>query len=448
MALPTVAIVGRPNVGKSSLLNALAGKMISIVEPTAGVTRDRVSAVIELDGRYFELVDTGGYGIEDHDNLTEHVESQIAQAINRADLLLFVVDVREGIATLDEKMAQMLRVQDLNVMLVANKADSPGLEDQAGVFYSLGFGGPVCVSAEHGRNRAALVEAILNRLDALEGMDTSRPADTVMKLAVVGKRNAGKSTFINCLAGEERVIVSEVAGTTRDSVDVQFEIDGRSFIAIDTAGVRKKKQMINSSIDYYSYTRATRSVRRADVVALFIDAAETISQVDKKLARYISDEAKPCIIVVNKWDLAAERATTDDYGDYIDKMLPGLGYAPICFITAQTGKNVQSLVDLAIELYKQATYEVTTGQLNRAIKAVTGERVPSARRKVGIPRIYYATQVAVCPPTLLLFVNNPQFFDENYQRFLVNRMRELLPYNEVPILLLLRHHHGQEEQDD
>jgi len=438
MALPVVAIVGRPNVGKSSLLNALAGRQISIVEPTAGVTRDRVSAIVDLNEQYFELVDTGGYGIEDHDDLTEHVDGQIRLAIERADIVLFVVDVREGVTALDQKVASLLRKPSLQILLVANKADSPKLDNLTGEFYRLGFGEPVTVSAAHGRNRQELVERILVEL---KDHQTQKPQAEVMKLAVVGRRNVGKSTFINSLAGEERVIVSEVPGTTRDAVDVRFEKDGRSFVAIDTAGVRKKSKMTQNNIEFYSYARATRSVRRADIVLLFIDAAEPVGQVDKKLARLIADEYKPCIIVVNKWDLAKDRASPDDYHEYLDKVMPGLGYAPISFITAHEGKNVPRLIDLSINLFKQVNTTVSTSKLNKALESITAQRVPSARRKVGLPRIYYGTQVATKPPTLLLFVNDPASIDENYRRFLINKLRDILPFSEVPIRLLLRHHH-------
>ncbi len=439
MALPVVAIVGRPNVGKSSLLNALAKRMISIVDPTAGVTRDRISTIIEDEGRFFELVDTGGYGIEDHDNLTAHVENQIQQALSRAQLVLFVVDVREGITPLDQEVAQMLRKLPLNVLLVANKTDTPKLENAGGELFKLGFGQPLFISALHGRNRDELADQIIERLANAIG---DIPPEPIMHIAVVGKRNAGKSTFINSLAGEERVIVSEVPGTTRDAVDVRIEKDGRTLVLIDTAGLRKKSKSVNDSIEFYSYSRATRSVRRADVVLFFIDAALEVSQVDKNLARYIAEEHKPCILVVNKWDLVKEtNVVTDDYAKYFSKLLPGLSYAPICFITAKDGKNTQSVLDLATEMFKQATTEISTGRLNKAIEMIMEERGPSARKKIGRPKIYYGTQVATCPPTILLFVNNPSTIDENYRRFFINRLRNLLPFSEVPIRLLLRSHH-------
>ena len=436
MELPIVSIVGRPNVGKSSLLNILAKERISIVEDTPGVTRDRVSAVIEMDGKYFELVDTGGYGIEDHDNLTEHVESQIMSALVQSDVVLFVVDIRSGVLPLDVKVAQLLRKEKLDVILVANKSDSPDLDSNSGEFYKLGFGEPLCISALHARRRQELVEEIL---DKLKEHNTAKPQDEVMKIAVVGKRNVGKSTFINSLAGEERVIVSDVAGTTRDAVDIRFEKDNRTFVVIDTAGVRKKNKMNDANgIEFYSYTRAISSIKKADVSLFFVDAAEPISQVDKKLARFIIDNHKPVIIVVNKWDLAKDRAATEEYSEYFDKVLPGLNYAPICFITAKEKKNINSLIDLASNIFKQTRTRVTTGKINKHLKEITAERSPSVRKKIGFPKIYYGTQVAVNPPTLLLFVNNPDRIDENYQRFLINRLRDVMPWGEVPIRLLLR----------
>ena len=436
MELPIVSIVGRPNVGKSSLLNILAKERISIVEDTPGVTRDRVSAVIEMDGKYFELVDTGGYGIEDHDNLTEHVEGQIMSALVQSDVVLFVVDIRSGVLPLDMKVAQLLRKEKLDVILVANKSDSPDLDSGAGEFYKLGFGEPLCISALHARRRQELVEDILSRL---KGLNTAKPQDETMKIAVVGKRNVGKSTFINSLAGEERVIVSDVAGTTRDAVDIRFEKDNRTFVVIDTAGVRKKNKMNDANgIEFYSYTRAISSIKRADVSLFFVDATDPISQVDKKLARFIIDNHKPVIIVVNKWDLAKDAAATEAYSEYFDKVLPGLNYAPICFITAKESKNINSLIDLASNIFKQSRTKVTTGRINKYIKEITAERSPSVRKKVGFPKIYYGTQVAVNPPTLLLFVNNPDRIDENYQRFLINRLRDVMPWGEVPIRLILR----------
>jgi GTP-binding protein len=437
MALPVVAIIGRPNVGKSSLLNALAGQMISIVEPTAGVTRDRVSTIISRDDRYFELVDTGGYGVVDSDRLSEHIEQQIHRAIESANLVLFMVDIRDGVMPLDETIAQLLRKKNLDVIGVANKADTAKMFPAAGEFSRLGFGEFLCISAQNNLNKTVLLDMIFDRLSHLE---SDRPTEPAMKIAIVGKRNAGKSTLVNAMVGSERVIVSETPGTTRDAVDVRFEKDGKTIVAIDTAGVRKKSRMADS-IEFYSFVRATHSIQRADVVLFLIDAAVPVSQVDKKLAKFIAEEYKSCIIVVNKWDLAKDLAVTEDYKEYLTKLLPGLSYAPLAFTTATQAKNVQSVLDLAAEIFKQTTTWIPTTKLNKAFEIIKKEQSGTTKGgKKGLPKIYYATQVAVNPVTILMFVNKPELFEENYRRFIVNRLRSILPIDEVPIKLLARPH--------
>ncbi|MHC4559349.1 MAG: ribosome biogenesis GTPase Der [Planctomycetota bacterium] len=442
MALPVVAIIGRPNVGKSSLLNALAGQMISIVEPTAGVTRDRVSTIIGKDDHYFELVDTGGYGIVDSDQLSNHIEQQILQAIESAQLVLFMVDIRDGLVPLDEKIAQLLRKNNLDVIGVANKADTAKMFGAAGEFSKLGFGEFLCISAKNNINKTVLLDRIFDQLSSLE---SGKPATPAMKIAIVGKRNAGKSTLVNAMVGSERVIVSETPGTTRDAVDVRFEKDGKTIIVIDTAGIRKKSK-IADSIEFYSYVRATRSIQRADVVLFLIDAAVPVSQVDKKLARFIAEEYKSCIIVVNKWDLTKDSAATEDYEDYLTKLLPGLKYAPIAFTTATKAKNIQSVLDLAGEIFKQTTTWIPTVKLNKTFEVIKQEKIGTSRGgKKGWPKIYYATQIAANPiaanpVTILMFVNRPELFEENYRRFIVNRLRSMLPIDEVPIRLFARKH--------
>ncbi len=437
MALPIVTIIGRPNVGKSSLLNALAGAMISIVEPTAGVTRDRISTFIGRDDHYFELIDTGGYGIVDSDQLSEHIEQQILQAIESAQLVLFMVDIRDGLVPLDKTIARLLRKNDLDVIGVANKADTARMFPAAGEFSKLGFGEFLCVSVKNNLNKAVLLDKIFDKLATL---GPGRPAEPVMKVAIVGKRNAGKSTLVNAMVGSERVIVSETPGTTRDAVDVRFEKDGKTITVIDTAGIRKKNKMADS-IEFYSYVRVTRSIRRADVVMFMIDAAVPVSQVDKKLARFIAEEHKSCIIIINKWDLAKDSAATDDYQEYLTKLLPGLKYAPIAFTTATEAKNVQSVLDLAAEIFKQTTMWIPTAKLNKAFEIIKQEKIGTAKgKKKGWPKIYYVTQIAVNPITILMFVNRPELFEENYRRFIINRLRTMLPIEEVPIRLLARPH--------
>lgn len=435
MSVPVVAIIGRPNVGKSSLFNWLAGRRISIIDPTAGVTRDRVTTLLKLDDRYFELVDTGGMGIQDVDKLTADVEKQIETAIANADIILFVVDVRSGLVPLDEQVARRLRYVAKPVICVANKCDTPELDPHAAEFYKLGRGKLVCVSARVGRGKDELLTLIRQRLPK---PDDERPVrDVAMKLAIVGRRNTGKSTFINSLAHSERMIVSEVAGTTRDSVDVRFERDGQVFVAIDTAGVRRKKN-VSSAIEFYSLSRAERSIRRADVVLLFLDPRVRISKVDKQLANYILTQHKPAIFVVNKWDLV-KPLPTEKFGHYVRAVFPNLEYLPIAFITAKSGKNVQAVLNLAQNLHKQAGRRVTTPQLNRVLRLAVEQQAPPMRQNRR-PKIFYGTQVAANPPTFVLFTNGPSLFDSTYQRFLINIFREHLSFGDVPIKLYLRNH--------
>jgi GTP-binding protein len=438
MGLPVVTIVGRPNVGKSSLLNCLAGRRISIVDGTPGVTRDRVSTTVSVgegdDARYVELIDTGGMGVEDVDRLTDHVENQIAYAIHQASLVLFVVDARDGIVPLDNHVAEKLRRIGAPVILVANKIDQTNLVAETGELYALGFGEPVEISAIHNQGMAELVDRMA---EVLAKSPPGEMPDETLKLAIVGKRNAGKSTLTNALAGEQRVIVSETPGTTRDSVDVTVDIAGQRITLIDTAGLRRKKSLAND-IEFYSQHRAMRSVRRADVVAMVIDASVPVSKVDKNLAGIIQDEFKPVVIVVNKWDLASGVATADDYAEYFGKEFPSLSFAPISMTSASQGLNVEQTIRLATHLHAQASYRVQTAELNEALEAILEKRGPSHKGGTRPPKIYYASQVAVNPPTIVCFVNDVRSFDQSYQRFLVNQFREYLPYPEVPIRLILR----------
>ncbi len=444
MPLPKVVIVGRPNVGKSSLFNWLAGRRIAIVDDVSGVTRDRLGALVptgeDADAPYFELIDTGGIGMVDRDDLSDHVDRQIQAALDEADLILFVVDCRDGRMPLDEEVAARLRYVDKPVVLVINKADEAAMENRVDEFYKLGRGKPVYVSTKQNRNRPALVAMIAERMPEATGA-ANRDGEA-MKVAVVGRPNTGKSTFVNTLARVERMIVSEKPGTTRDSVDVSFELDGLPFIAIDTAGVRRKAK-IKDDLDFYSVHRAERSIRRADVVLLFLDASQGVARIDKQLGDYIGKHHKPVIFVINKWDLMAanpdgpSNEMMSKYAHGVQHAFRTMPYAPLAFITAKTGKNVKALLNLSQSMFKQASKRVSTGGLNKVLRAAVDAHPPSMRDNRQ-PKIYYATQVGAAPPTIVLFVNTPSLFDPTYQRYLLNVFREKLPFRDVPIKLYLR----------
>lgn len=445
MPISRVAIVGRPNVGKSSIFNWIAGRRLAIVEDTAGVTRDRLTTLIEHRGHHFELIDTGGMGIEDVDNLTDAIEAQIEAAIEEADVLLFVVDTRTGLAPLDQGVADRLRKVNKPILLVANKTDSPSLDPNADEFHQLGRGWLLRVSVQQNRNKDELLDLICQRLPPSNGMPEEAEPPT-MKVAIVGRRNVGKSTFVNTLARAERMIVSEVAGTTRDSVDVMFELDGHKFMAIDTPGLRRNKS-VRTDIDWYGVHRAQRSIRRADVVLMFFDCKERMSKVDKQLAHYISDQFKPCIFVVNKWDQLAGQMPTERWVRYVRETFPTMAYCPIAFVTGQTGKNVKTLLNHAQMLFKQSNERVSTGFLNRLVKAAI-ERHEPPLYQLKRPKVYYATQITTMPPTIILVCNNPQGFPATYQRYLLGFLRDHLPFGEIPIKLYLQARSRGDERDE
>ncbi len=433
MGIPKVAIVGRPNVGKSSLFNWLAGRRLAIVDPTSGVTRDRMTHLVEIRDRYIELIDTGGMGVKDSDNLTDDVENQIELALESADLVLFVVDTRDGITSLDELVSRKLRPLDVPILCVANKTDHDNLVHQSDEFYR--FGRKILpVSVQQNRGKSLLLDEIYNRLPPPVNEDPNDEPE--MKIAIVGRRNVGKSTFINTLANAPRMIVSSIPGTTRDSVDVQFELDGKKFVAIDTPGFRKRKS-VTTNIDFYGTHRAERSIRRADVVLLFFDCTQRISQIEKQLCDYIVNEHKPCIFVVNKWDLVPPGVPFERWVHYLRDTFRTMHYAPIAFITGETGKNVRVLLSHAKMLFKQARSRIGTGELNRLVQAAL-EHNPPPMRQNRRPKIYYGAQVASAPPTIALFCNNPKLFDNTYKRYLLSILRDYLPYPEVPIKLYLR----------
>jgi GTPase len=439
MSVSKVAIIGRPNVGKSSLFNWLSGRLISVVDPTAGVTRDRVEYLLHENDRYFELVDTGGLGIEDVDNLTEQIEYQIRIAIEQADLLLFVVDAQSGVVPLDLQVAERLRRIDKPKLLVVNKCDSTRTDAEVHEFHRLCEAPLIATSVKANRNRDELITAIVENLPPQSELEETQgnelSADPELKLAIVGRRNVGKSTFINALAESERVIVSEIPGTTRDSVDIRFDVDGKRLLAIDTPGVRKRKSLA-TDVEFYGLVRAQRSIRRADVVFMFFDAKDTISRVDIQLVDEIAKQNKPCVFVVNKWDSVPEM-TTEAWSDYLLQTFATMRYVPVAFLTAKEGRNVRKLVNLAQNLFKQARLRVSTGRLNRVVRAAIVANQPPLRKNRRA-KIYYATQVGTEPPTIVLKCNDPAVLDESWKRYLLGVLHEELPYPEIPIKLYFR----------
>jgi len=446
--LPRVAIVGRPNVGKSTLLNRLCGSRVAIVEPTAGVTRDRIAVPARLDTedgpRWIEVIDTGGIGIVDRDDLGPHVEAQVNTAVAASELVLFVVDVRDGLTPLDIEVAQKLRGSKLPVLLVVNKCEGRALEWDVDQFLRLGVGDEhFGVSAQNGEGLDALSEAIAARLPRAP---SERPTEVkpVLKIAVIGRRNAGKSTLVNRLAGEERMIVSEIPGTTRDAVDVVFERHGERFIVIDTAGIRKQTK-IEDAIEFYSDARAKKSVRRADAVILLFDVTEPLSAIEKSLARFAIDRHKPLILGANKWDLVDPNLEPEKFREYLDAEMPGITFAPIVFLSAKDGERTEALINVARDLAEQGRRRVTTGELNKVLERALSARQPSS--KGYRLKLRYATQVDVSPPTFVLFVNDKRHVGKDWLRYLTNRIRAELPFPEVPLRILVKDKHSAEDED-
>ena len=441
---PLIAIVGRPNVGKSTLTNRLAGRRVSITEPTAGVTRDRISVPATLRGddgdRVVELIDTGGIGIVDRHDLGPHVESQVKTAVAVSDLVLFLVDARDGLTPLDEEVARMLRGIEQPVLLLANKAESDAIAWEIDAFHKLGMPtAPMAISAQNGIGLDELIDAVCDALP--EVTEDEGRIEPTLKVAIVGRRNAGKSTLTNAFAGEERVIVSEIPGTTRDAVDVLLERDGETLMIIDTAGVLKRKKM-EDAVAFYSDARAHKAVRRADVVILLFEAERPLSALEKRLARFVIDHHKPLILGANKWDLVDSEVTADDFRDYLDKELPGIRFAPVSFLSAKHKAGIWETMDLARELFRQSSTRISTGDLNNVLKEALTARVPSS--KGYRIRVYFATQVEVNPPTFVLFVNDRRLIGKDWVRYLENRLRENFGFEEVPIHIIVRNRERRE----
>jgi GTP-binding protein len=436
---PTIAIVGRPNVGKSSLFNRLVGQPIAIVDPTPGVTRDRLLHEVRRDGFRFDIIDTGGIGIVDQAKLETDVYTQVDRAIGTADRILFLVDGREGITHLDREIANKLRPLKGKVIVAVNKIDHDKFEHEIHVFASLGLGDPLAVSAAQATGLHELLQRLCADLPLAVDDEAAQeePDDGRIKICLAGRRNVGKSSLTNALCGEKRVIVADLPGTTRDAIDVPLDRSVGKFTLIDTAGLRKKGAM-EDDIEFYAACRTERAIRRSHVILLVIDASEEFGMMDKKIAHFCEVEAKPTIVVVNKWDIAeAGGATREQYQTWLSDRLPGLRFAPVVFTCALTGYQVETLLKLARELHEETLQRVATHEVNELLEAAVARRRP---KKIGAmpTKIYYGTQAAENPPTFIFFVNRTDWIEPNYPRFLESFLRERLPFKRIPLRILFK----------
>ena len=443
MAKPLVAVVGRPNVGKSTLFNAIVNKRISIVEDIPGVTRDRIYFDAEWLNREFTMIDTGGIEfITDNSHvIAKMMRLQAELAIEEADVILFVVDGKQGIVPADEEVANILRASGKPVVLVVNKIDSVNQEPNIYEFYNLGLGDPIGISAKNLMNLGDLLDDTVKHFPPV---GTNVDDEDTIHVAIIGRPNVGKSSLTNALLGQDRVIVSDVAGTTRDSIDTYWTHENQKFVLIDTAGMRRKSK-IEEAVERYSIVRSLRSVDRADIVVLVLDAQDGVTEQDKKIAGYAYEAGKGVVIVVNKWDLVEkDDKTTLRFTEDIYDELGFLQFAPILFASALTKQRIHRLADMLKFVSEQQYRRVSTGTLNQLLQdAQTVNPVPS--RNGRIPKIYYMTQASVKPPTFILFVNEPELIHFSYMRFLENRLRESFGFEGTPIRLVLR---GKKRDDE
>lgn len=433
MAQPVVAIVGRPNVGKSALFNRIVGRRISIVEGEPGVTRDRIYAPAQWSGRGFILVDTGGIEAGGGEGFEEATRVQAEIAVADADVLLFVVDARAGVLPADQEVAKTLRRSGKPILLVANKVDDPAIGYGVGEFFALGFGEPIPVSAEHGKG----IGDLLDRVAAAVGDAPPPEEDAGIRVAVVGRPNVGKSSLVNMMIGEERSIVSDIPGTTRDPVDTTLERDGVRFTLVDTAGIRRKSR-IAGSVERYSVIRSLRAIDRSDICFLLLDATELVTEQDSRIGGYAHEAGKGIILVVNKWDLVEKDGKTmDRFEEKIRHELGFLQYAPLLFVSAKTGRRVERLFELAAYVADQQSLRIATGRLNEALQEAIHLRQPPADKGVRL-KVLYIVQTGVKPPTFNLFVNDPERMHYSYLRYLENQLRSRFGFVGTPLVFRLR----------
>ncbi|MBC6117921.1 ribosome biogenesis GTPase Der [Listeria innocua] len=433
MAKPVVAIVGRPNVGKSTIFNRIVGERVSIVEDVPGVTRDRIYNSAEWLGKEFNIIDTGGIDLSDEPFL-EQIRAQAEIAIDEADVIIFITNGREGVTDADEQVAKILYRSNKPIVLAINKVDNPEMRDQIYDFYSLGFGEPYPISGSHGLGLGDMLDAVRAHFPKEE--EEEYPDETV-KFSLIGRPNVGKSSILNALLGEDRVIVSDIAGTTRDAIDTTYTFDGQDYVMIDTAGMRKRGKVYETT-EKYSVLRAMRAIERSDVVLVVINAEEGIREQDKRIAGYAHDAGRAIIIVVNKWDaINKDEKTINVWTEDIREQFQFLSYAPIVFVSAKTKQRLNNLFPLINQVSDNHSLRVQSSMLNDVISDAVAMN-PSPMDKGKRLKIFYTTQVAVKPPTFVVFVNDPELMHFSYERFLENRIREAFPFDGTPIRVIAR----------
>ena len=435
MSKPVIAIVGRPNVGKSTFFNYISGKRVSIVEDTPGVTRDRIYADGTWRGRTFTMIDTGGIEMKTDDHILQHMRRQAELAIDLADVIVFIVDSKDGVTASDEDVALMLRKAGKPVLVAVNKMDSIGrTADECYEFYNLGLGEIYPISSIHGHGTGDLLDACY---EYFPPEDEDEDDDSTIKVAVIGKPNAGKSSLINRILGEERVIVSDVPGTTRDAIDTSVMIGENRFLFIDTAGIRKKSK-VDKGVEQYSVIRSLGAIDRADVCLLMIDAEDGVTEQDTKIAGYAHNQGKSTLIVINKWDLIdKETGTMENFRKTVRQKLGFMSYAPVLFISAKTGQRVNNIYENIRFINEQAVRRISTGMLNDFLNEVVSKVQPPSDKGRRL-KIFYMTQASVRPPTFVIFINDEELMHFSYERYIENQLRDAFGFEGTPIKFVLR----------